>query len=212
MPMSGFDGYYDFLIRAMPMSDVVDLLSEIVILSLCIWSYTLVIVMKLLYEMTLWEIEEVIWKERQEDVTSRDMPRTEDECRYEFERCSLRRDRCMDLYVPHGSWLSSEQRVCIGRTDMQYSLWHLHCNCTSLSLIVLSVSDLLLTLIDFSCKCYLSFPFPVSVIVGNHMVLLIRSITSIALQPLLLLYDLLGWIELWFLYVGCSILEVWMMC
>lgn len=99
-------------------------------------SYILVIVMKLWYEMTLWEIQEVIWKE---DVTSRDMPRTEDEYRYEFELCSLRRGTCMDLYVPLGSRLSSEQRVCIGRTDMQYSLWYLHCHCTSFSLIVVWV-------------------------------------------------------------------------
>ena len=41
----------------------------------------------------------------------------------------VRRDRCMDRYVPHGS-RAERQRVCITRSDMHHYTWHcipLHC-------------------------------------------------------------------------------------
>ena len=41
----------------------------------------------------------------------------------------MRRDRCMDRYVPHGS-RTERQRVCIIRSDMHRYTWHcipLHC-------------------------------------------------------------------------------------
>ena len=35
----------------------------------------------------------------------------------------MRRDRCMDWYVPHGSQ-TERQRVCITRSDMHHYTWH----------------------------------------------------------------------------------------
>ena len=35
----------------------------------------------------------------------------------------VRRDRCMDRYVPHGS-RAERQRVCIVREDMHHYIWH----------------------------------------------------------------------------------------
>ena len=35
----------------------------------------------------------------------------------------VRRDRCMDRYVPHGSQIE-RQRVCITRSDMHHYTWH----------------------------------------------------------------------------------------
>ena len=35
----------------------------------------------------------------------------------------VRRDRCMDRYVPHGSQ-TERQRVCITRSDMHHYTWH----------------------------------------------------------------------------------------
>ena len=44
-------------------------------------------------------------------------------------------DRCMDSYVPHGSW-TARQRVCITTSDMYHYTWHcIPLHCTYLSLV-----------------------------------------------------------------------------
>ena len=40
-----------------------------------------------------------------------------------IEGCVVHHDRCMDTYVPHGSW-TERQRVCITRSDMHHYTWH----------------------------------------------------------------------------------------
>ena len=58
----------------------------------------------------------------------------------------MRRDRCMDRYVPHGSW-TERQRVCITRSDMHHYTWHfipLHCTYLSLVNFVSCFADLLI--------------------------------------------------------------------
>ena len=49
----------------------------------------------------------------------------------------MRRDRCMDRYVPHGS-RTERQRVCITRLDMHHYTWH----CIPLHLHMLIISEL----------------------------------------------------------------------
>ena len=58
----------------------------------------------------------------------------------------VRRDRCMDRYVPHGS-RTERQRVCITRLDMHHYTWHcipLHCTYLSLVNLVLCFADLVI--------------------------------------------------------------------
>ena len=61
-----------------------------------------------------------------------------------IEDCIARCDRCMDIYVPHGSW-TERQPVCIIRSDMHHYTWHwISLHCTSLLLVnmILCVADL----------------------------------------------------------------------
>ena len=56
----------------------------------------------------------------------------------------MRRDRCMDRCVPHGS-RTERQRVCIIRSDMHHYTWHcisLHCTYLSLVNLILCFADL----------------------------------------------------------------------
>ena len=56
----------------------------------------------------------------------------------------VRRNRCMDRYVPHGS-RTERQRVCITRSDMHHYTWHcipLHCTYLSLVNLILYFVDL----------------------------------------------------------------------
>ena len=65
-----------------------------------------------------------------------------------IEDCVLRRDRCMDRYVPLGS-RTERHRVCITRSDMHHYTWHcipLHYTYLSLVNLILCFSDLV---IDF---------------------------------------------------------------
>ena len=58
----------------------------------------------------------------------------------------VRRDRCMDRYVPHGS-RTERQRVCITRSDMHHYTWHcisLHCTYLSLVNLILCFADLVI--------------------------------------------------------------------
>ena len=58
----------------------------------------------------------------------------------------VRRDRCMDRYVPHGS-RTERQRVCITRSDMHHYTWHcipLHCTCLPLVNLISYFADLLI--------------------------------------------------------------------
>ena len=58
----------------------------------------------------------------------------------------VRRDRCMDRYVPHGS-RTERQRVCITRSDMHHYTWHcipLHCTYLSLVNLISYFADLLI--------------------------------------------------------------------
>ena len=53
-----------------------------------------------------------------------------------IEGCAVRRDRCMDRYVPHGS-RTERQRVCITRSDMH----HLYLTLHSIALHILIISE-----------------------------------------------------------------------
>ena len=58
----------------------------------------------------------------------------------------VRRDRCMDRYVPHGS-RAERQQVCITRSDMHHYAWHcipLHCTYLSLVNLISYFADLLI--------------------------------------------------------------------
>ena len=63
-----------------------------------------------------------------------------------IEGCVVRRDRCMDKYVPHGS-RTERQRVCITRSDMHHYTWHcipLHCTYLPLVNLISYFADLLI--------------------------------------------------------------------
>ena len=65
---------------------------------------------------------------------------------YFIEGRVVRRDRCMDRYVPHGS-RTERQRVCITRSDMHHYTWHcipLHCTYLSLVNLISYFADLLI--------------------------------------------------------------------
>ena len=58
----------------------------------------------------------------------------------------VRRDRCKDKYVPHGS-RTERQRVCITRSDMHHYTWHcipLHCTYLSLVNLISCFANLLI--------------------------------------------------------------------
>ena len=58
----------------------------------------------------------------------------------------VRRDRCMDKYVPHES-RTERQRVCITRSDMYHYTWHcipLHCTYLSFVNLISYFADLLI--------------------------------------------------------------------
>ena len=55
----------------------------------------------------------------------------------------VRRDRCMDRYVPHGS-RTERQRVCITRSDMHHYPWH----CIPLHYTYLSLVNLISCFVD----------------------------------------------------------------
>ena len=58
----------------------------------------------------------------------------------------VRRDKCMDRYVPHGS-PTERQRVCITRSDMHHYTSHcipLHCTYLSLVNLILCFADLVI--------------------------------------------------------------------
>ena len=65
---------------------------------------------------------------------------------YYIEGRVVRRDRCMNRYVPHGSQ-TERQRVGITRSDMHHYTWHcipLHCTYLSLVNLILCFVDLLI--------------------------------------------------------------------
>ena len=61
----------------------------------------------------------------------------------------VRRDRCMEKYVPHGS-PTERQQVCITRSDMHHYTWHyisLHCTYLSLVNLISFFADLMIALL-----------------------------------------------------------------
>ena len=62
---------------------------------------------------------------------------------YYIEDRVVRRDRCMNRYVPHGSRIERQQ-VCITRSDMYYYTWH----CILLHYTYLSLVNLILCFVD----------------------------------------------------------------
>ena len=68
----------------------------------------------------------------------------------------VRRDRCMDRYVPHGS-RTERQRVCITRSDMHHYTWHcipLHCTYLLLVNLISCFADLLIASCE-TCDCWI---------------------------------------------------------